>query len=74
MPSQSSAERGVLLLERPVPVAPAPVAESLECPLVERFPDPLLATYDFGRAARRRDAARVTMGRFVGELRRLLGT
>src|SRR5258708_5927038 len=47
-------------------------AESLDFPLATRIPDALFAEYDFSRAARRRDAARATMDRFVGEVRPLI--
>ena len=47
-------------------------AESLDFPLVQRIPDPLFTSYDFARAARRRDAARLTMDRFVLELRSVI--
>jgi hypothetical protein len=48
-------------------------AESLDYPLLQRFPDPALAEYDFTRVARKRDAARGTMERFVARLRETMG-
>ena len=49
-------------------------AESLDFPLIQQVPDPQLASYDFGRAAARRDAARATMDRFTTALKTLIGT
>jgi hypothetical protein len=48
-------------------------AESLDFPLIQRYPEPLMETYDFARTRARRDAARVTMDAFVHELSTLIG-
>jgi len=48
-------------------------AESLDFPLIQRVPDPQLASYDFSRTAARRDAARASMDRFVARLKALIG-
>ena len=48
-------------------------AESLDFPLVQRAPDPLFEHYDFARARARIVAARSTMDRFTGELRKVIG-
>ncbi len=60
---------GIVSYCTPFDLRQAYFAESLDFPLVQRVPDPLFASYDFTRAARRRDAARATMDRFVRELR-----
>jgi len=49
-------------------------AESLDFPLVQKVPDPILAGYDFGRARARRDAARGTMDRFTSRLKAIIAT
>ena len=48
-------------------------AESLDFPLIQRFPEPLLETYDFARTRARRDTARATMDTFVRELSAVIG-
>jgi hypothetical protein len=48
-------------------------AESLDFPLIQRIPDPLFTTYDFGRTVARREAARATMDAFVRRLRAVIG-
>jgi hypothetical protein len=48
-------------------------AQSLDFPLIGQIPDPLFQSYDFARAAGRRDASRATMDRFVRGLRKVIG-
>ena len=64
---------GVLSFCTPFDLRQAYFAESLDYPLLQRFPDPALADYDFARVARKRDAARATMERFVARLREAMG-
>jgi len=47
-------------------------AESLDFPIISQLPSKELAEYDFGRFVKRRTAARQTMDRFVGELRKTI--
>jgi hypothetical protein len=48
-------------------------AESLDFPLIQRFPEPLLENYDFARTRAKRDAARAAMDTFVRELSTVIG-
>jgi hypothetical protein len=64
---------GIVSYCTPFDLRQAYFAESLDFPLVQRIPDPLFTSYDFARAVRRRDAARLTMDRFVRELRSVIG-
>jgi hypothetical protein len=64
---------GIVTFCTPFDLRQAFFAESLDFPLVEKIPDPLFTDYDFSRVARRRDASRATMDRFVAELRALIG-
>lgn len=65
---------GVVSYCTPFDLRQAYFAESLDFPLIQQMPDPLFTTYDFARAIARRDAARVTMDRFVRELRAVIGS
>lgn len=47
-------------------------SESLDYPLIAKVPSPEIRSYDFVRAAARRDAARATMDRFTTAVRALL--
>lgn len=47
-------------------------AESLDFPLITRLTSPELAEYDFARACRRREAARIQMEKFMTAVRLLL--
>jgi hypothetical protein len=47
-------------------------AQSLDYPLIAQLPAPQFATYDFGRMAARRSAARQTMDRFIAAVRAIL--
>lgn len=64
---------GVVSFCTPFDLRQAYFAESLDFPLLQRFPDPALAEYDFTRVARKRDAARAAMERFVARLREAMG-
>jgi hypothetical protein len=64
---------GVVSYCTPFDLRQAYFAESLDFPLIQQMPDPLFTTYDFARAIGRRDAARLTMDRFVRELRAVIG-
>jgi len=64
---------GVVSFCTPFDLRQAYFAESLDFPLVQRAPDPLLGSYDFARVRARRDAARPAMDRFVQRLRALIG-
>ncbi len=64
---------GVVSFCTPFDLRQAYFAESLDYPLLQRFPDPALAEYDFARVARKRDTARSTMDRFVARLREAMG-
>jgi Polysaccharide pyruvyl transferase len=64
---------GVVSWCTPFDLRQAYFAESLDFPLIQRIPDPLFTTYDFGRAAARRDAARAAMDAFVRRLRTTIG-
>jgi hypothetical protein len=64
---------GVVSYCTPFDLRQAYFAESLDFPLIQQIPDTIFTTYDFGRAMARRDAARVTMDRFVRELRAVIG-
>jgi len=64
---------GIVSWCTPFDLRQAYFAESLDFPLIERIPDPLFATYDFGRSAARRDAARPAMEAFVRRLRTTIG-
>ena len=47
-------------------------AQSLDFPLITSLPDPALQSYDFGRAVRRRDAAKRNLDGFLNATRALL--
>jgi len=64
---------GIVSFCTPFDLRQAYFAESLDYPLIQRIPDPLFASYDFARAAARRDRSRSTMNRFVEELRSVIG-
>ena len=64
---------GVVSHCTPFDLRQAYFAESLDFPLVSRIPDDSFGSYDFARAAARRDAARTTMDRFTAELAKLIG-
>lgn len=64
---------GVASFCTPFDLRQAYFAESLDFPLVQRAPDPLFEHYDFARARARIIAARSTMDRFTGELRKVIG-
>jgi len=64
---------GVVSFCTPFDLRQAYFAESLDFPLLQRFPDPTLAEYDFSRVTRKRDAARATMEHFVARLRQAMG-
>ena len=64
---------GVASFCTPFDLRQAYFAESLDFPLIQRVPDPLLASYDFARTAARRDAARAAMDRFTARLKPLIG-
>ena len=65
---------GVASFCTPFDLRQAYFAESLDFPLIQQVPDAQLATYDFRRAASRRDAARVTMDRFTTRVAALVGS
>jgi hypothetical protein len=60
---------GVVSFCTPFDLRQAYFAESLDFPLIQRYPDPILQDYDFARTRARRDAARPAMDRFVSRLR-----
>jgi hypothetical protein len=62
---------GVRSFCTPFDLRQAYFAQSLDYPLLERLPDALLESYDFTRAAHRRDVARGAMDRFVARVREL---
>ena len=64
---------GVVSFCTPFDLRQAYFAESLDFPLVQRVPDPIFEQYDFGRARARLAAARLTMDRFTGALRKVIG-
>lgn len=64
---------GVMSFCTPFDLRQAFFAESLDFPLVERVPDPVFEQYDFARARARLATARITMDRFTGALRRVIG-
>jgi hypothetical protein len=63
---------GVVSFCAPFDLRQAYFAESLDFPLLQRFPDPAFAQYDFSRTRARRDAARTAMDAFVARLRGLI--
>jgi len=64
---------GVVSFCAPFDLRQAYFAESLDFPLIQRFPEPAFAEYDFSRAVRRRDLARGAMDSFVARLRESIG-
>ena len=64
---------GVVSFCTPFDLRQAYFAESLDYPLLQRFPDPAIAGYDFARVARKRDAARGAMEGFVARLKQAIG-
>lgn len=59
---------GIVSFCTPFDLRQAYFAESLDCPLVERWPEAASASCDFSRVRMRRDAARATMDRFTRAL------
>lgn len=64
---------GVVSFCTPFDLRQAYFAESLDFPLIQRFPDPAFAGYDFARTRARREAARPAMDGFVARLRSVIG-
>jgi hypothetical protein len=64
---------GIVTFCTPFDLRQAYFAESLDFPLVQQLPEPQFASYDFARAAARRDTSRVAMDRFVDAVRGLIG-
>lgn len=64
---------GVVSFCTPFDLRQAYFAESLDFPLVQRVPDPMIEQYDFARARTRLAASRLTMDRFTGALRKVIG-
>ncbi|HEX4780047.1 MAG TPA: polysaccharide pyruvyl transferase family protein [Usitatibacter sp.] len=65
---------GVASFCTPFDLRQAYFAESLDFPLVQKVPDPILSQYDFTRARARRDAARGTMDLFTTRLKSLVAS
>jgi sialic acid synthase SpsE len=65
---------GVASFCTPFDLRQAYFAESLDFPLVQKVPDPILSQYDFTRARARRDAARGTMDLFTTRLKSLIAS